>query len=228
MKRKQKHISSSQWMKLKKVIKITRQYVPWQCFYSTINVTFSCTCVHHEGIWERGGTTPHIINPVLLHTMYSRNILATILSMLTFLLLHNISLAIKWNSWFFHSIHILVSLFLWVMIVSINKPTKPGNKRDLGTTWMCAVSLTLHLLYPWGKCPDYQLNRTLVGPEIWPGCTAEVKNNLTLPEYNLNYSIQSTAYKPHQHYHSSPFRLSLILNICHICKRLFLQRPLLI
>ena len=60
-----------------KVIKITLKYVPWQCFYSPINVTFSCPCAQHEGIWERGGTTPHIINPVHLHAMPSENILST-------------------------------------------------------------------------------------------------------------------------------------------------------
>ena len=81
-----------------------------------INVTLSCPCAHYEDIWERGGTTPHIINPVLLHTMPSHNILVTTVSMLTFLPLHNISLAIKLNSWLFHSLHILVSIFLWVMI----------------------------------------------------------------------------------------------------------------
>ena len=57
---------------------ITHQYVPWQCFYSLINVTFSCPCAHHDGIWERGGTAAHIINRVLLHTVWSDNILATI------------------------------------------------------------------------------------------------------------------------------------------------------
>ena len=84
--------------------------------YNLINVTLSCPCAHYEDIWERGGTTPHIINPVLLHTMPSDNILATGVSMLTFLLLHKISLPIKWNRWVFHSLPILVSLFLWVMI----------------------------------------------------------------------------------------------------------------
>ena len=92
-------------MKWKKVIKITHKYVPWQCFYSQINVTFSCPCAHHEDIWERGGTTQHIIKLVLLHTMPSDNILATVLSMLTFLLLHNISLATKWHRWLFHSLY---------------------------------------------------------------------------------------------------------------------------
>jgi G:T-mismatch repair DNA endonuclease (very short patch repair protein) len=39
----------------------------------------------------------------------------------------------------------------------------------------------------------------------------EVENILTLPEPNLNYSIQSTAYSPHQlHYHSSTVTVSLI------------------
>jgi hypothetical protein len=45
--------------------------------------------------WERGGKTPPIIKPVLLHTMPSDNILVTILIMLTFLLIHNISVAIN-------------------------------------------------------------------------------------------------------------------------------------
>jgi hypothetical protein len=44
-----------------------------------------------------------------------------------------------------------------------------------------------------------------------------VDNLLTLPEPNLTHSsLQSTAYQPHQlHYHSSTFRVSLILNMCH-------------
>jgi hypothetical protein len=93
-------------------------------------------------IWERGGTTPHIINPVFLHNMPFDNTLATILSMITFLL-HNISLAIKCNTWIFHSLRILVSLYLWAMTWP-NLPTRPGTKWDFGTTGMCVVSLTLH------------------------------------------------------------------------------------
>ena len=82
---------------------------------------------------------------------------------------------------------------------------------------MCAVSLTLRLLYPWGKCPEYQLNRRLDVPEICPGSAVEVENLLTLPEPNLNNSIQSTAYQPHQmHYHSSTVTVCLILNMCVI------------
>jgi len=46
---------------------------------------------------------------------------------------------------------------------------------------MCVVSLTLHLLYLWGKYPEYQLNRRLDGSEIWPGSPVEVENLLTLP-----------------------------------------------
>lgn len=64
---------------------------------SLINVTLSCPSAHHECIWETGGVTPCIINTVLLHTMPSDNTPFTILSMLYFLLLHKISLAIKWN-----------------------------------------------------------------------------------------------------------------------------------
>ena len=60
--------------------KITHQYVPSQCVYSLINVTFSSPYAHHDGIWERGGTAAHITNPVLLHTVRSDNILATICS----------------------------------------------------------------------------------------------------------------------------------------------------
>ena len=63
---------------VKKTHKITHKYVPWQYFYSLINVTFICPCAHHDGIRERGGTATHIINPVLVHTVRSDNILATI------------------------------------------------------------------------------------------------------------------------------------------------------
>jgi hypothetical protein len=139
----------NEWMKRKKIIKITHKYVPWQCFYSLINVTFSCPCAHHDDIRERGGTTPHIINPVPLHNVPSDNILATNLSMLTFLLINNISLAIIWNRRLFPSLQILVSLFLWVTDFWPNPPTQPGTNWDFGTAWMCVVSLTLHLLHPW-------------------------------------------------------------------------------
>jgi hypothetical protein len=61
-----KHISSSQRMKWKKVIKITHQYVPWQCLYSLINVTFSYSCTHHEGIWDTEEVQLHT-----LLTLYS-------------------------------------------------------------------------------------------------------------------------------------------------------------
>lgn len=99
---KRKHISTSQWMKWKKVVKITRKYVSWQCSYSLINETFSCPCAYNKGIWQRGGVTPWITNPALLHTVPLDNIVATIISMLTFLLLHKILLAITWNGRLFH------------------------------------------------------------------------------------------------------------------------------
>ena len=66
--------------------------------------------------------TPRIINPVFSHAMPLDNNLATILSIITFLLLHNILSAIRWNRWLFHSLHILVSLFLWVTIFGQTYP----------------------------------------------------------------------------------------------------------
>ena len=160
--------------------------------------------------------------------MPSGNILVTAVSMLTFLLLLNISLAIKCNRRFFHSLHILVSIFLWVTIFC---QTYQHSLALSGTLvlYECVCSQP-HTppVYPWGKCPDYQLNRRLDGPEIWPGSPVEVKNFLTLPEPNLNYPFQSTAYWPQLHYHSSTVTVSLILNMCHVCKRLFLQQPLVI
>ena len=144
--RGKKHIWSSQWMKWKIVTKLTHKYVAWQCFYSLINVTFTCPCAHNDGIWERGGTTPHIINPVPLHTVPSDNIVATIWSVnLPFSPQHFINYQ---NRWLFHSLHILVSLFAWVTGFWHNLPTQLGTKRDPGTICMCVVSLTLHLLYP--------------------------------------------------------------------------------
>ena len=106
-----KHIWSSQWMKWKKVTKLTHTYVAWKCLYSLINVAFSCPCAHHGGIWERGGTTPRIINPAPLHTVPSGNILATIWSVNPPFSPHFISYQ---NKVHFHSLYILVSLFLWV------------------------------------------------------------------------------------------------------------------
>ena len=81
-----------------------------------------------------------------------------------------------------HSLHIFVSLFLWVTGFYHNLPTQPGTKRYLGTTLMYVVSLTQNIHYLWGKCPEYQQNRSLDGLEIWPGSPEEVKNPLTLPE----------------------------------------------
>ena len=118
-------------------------------------------------------------------TLCPNTISLPLFEVLTFLFLHNIPLATKLNSWLFHSLHILVSLFLWVMIFGQTYP------HGLATLALheCVVSLTHHLLYPWGKCPEYQLNRRLDGPEICPGSPKEVKNLLTLSEPNLNYSF---------------------------------------
>jgi hypothetical protein len=111
-----KIISSSQCMKWHKVITITRQSVCTVImFLQSGKCNISCPCAHQDGTWERAGTTPHIINPVLLHTVPSDNIVVTILSMLTFLPLH------KWNMWLFYTLHILVSQFLLVTDIWHNK-----------------------------------------------------------------------------------------------------------
>ena len=200
-------------MKWKKVITIAHKYVAWQYFYSLINVTFSCPCAHHDGIWERGGTTPHI-NPAHLHTVPSDNILATIWSVNLPFSPHFIN---KWNRWLFQSIHLLVSLFVWVTGFQHHLPTQPGTKRDLGTICVCAVSLTLHLLYPWGKMPSTNWTGGWMGQRFglkpWGSeKSLDPARNLTSITHS---STQSTNYQPHQlHYHSYPIAVSLILNMC--------------
>jgi len=139
-----------------------------------------CPCTHHEGIWEKGITTLCIINPVLLHTVPSDNILATNLSMLTFLSLHNISLSIKWSRWHFHSLHIFAFLFLWVMIFCITYPPSLA----LRGTWaqhVCGWSAS--------HCTRFTLGENVLSTngtggwmgQFWPGSPVEVKNLLTLP-----------------------------------------------
>jgi len=49
-------------------------------FLQSDKCNIQLSCAHHDGIWERGGTAANIINPVLLHTVWSDNILATIWS----------------------------------------------------------------------------------------------------------------------------------------------------
>jgi len=80
------------------------------------------------------------------------------------------------------------------------------------------VSLTLHPLYPWGNCPQYQLNRRLDGPVLaWKHCRSEKSRD---PARNLtsitDSCIWATACQTQLlHYHSYPFRVCLILHICH-------------
>ena len=111
--------------------------------YNLINVTLSCPCAHYEDIWERGGTTPHIINPALLHTMPSDNILPTTVSMLTFLLLH-ISLANKRYSWLIHSLYIWYPYFYGLLVFTITYPHSLALKGSLA---LHEYVLSL-LLYP--------------------------------------------------------------------------------
>ena len=188
-----KHISSSQWMKWKTVLKITCQYVPWQCFYSLINVTLSCTCAQHEGVCERGGTTPHIINPVLLHTALTQypahhcqyvNLPSPPQHFISYQL----------NSWLFHSLHILVSIFLWVMTVSINYPQSLTLKGTLALP-ECVQSASHSTCFTFGEnALSTNWRGGWMDQRFVLEALSKLKNPLTLPEPNLNYSIQSTAY----------------------------------
>jgi len=47
---------------------------------------------------------------------------------------------------------------------------------DIGTRWRRVVSFT-----PQGKGPCYPLDRSLGGPQSWPGCGGEEKNSQSLP-----------------------------------------------
>jgi hypothetical protein len=80
----------------------------------------------------------------------------------------------------------------------------------------CVVSLTLHLLHPCGKCQALTEQEAGWARDLtWKLCRGEKSldpaRNLTSITHS---SIQSTAYQPHQlHYHSSTFRVNLILNM---------------
>jgi len=167
----------------------------------------SCPCPHLDGTWERGGTSPHITNRVLLHTVPSDNILATVYSVnLTFF---HISLAIKtgdssnytfWNP-YFHGL----------LVFSV---TYPHSLALYEYVWSASHSTCTTLV----ENAECQVNRGLDGPEIWPGSPEEMKNLLTQPGNLTSFthsSIQATDYQPHQlHYHRYHSTVSLILNIC--------------
>ena len=169
-------------------------------------LTCGCPCAHHEDIWERGGTTPHIIKPVLLHNRPLDNNLATILSKITFLL-HKISLAIKWNKWLFHSLHILVSLFLWVMIFGQNY----WHRLVLSGT------AELHdCLWTASHYNSFTFEENALSTN-WPGgwmCQRKISWPCQEPNLLIRY-IRATACQTHQlHYHSYFSTVSLIMNIC--------------
>jgi hypothetical protein len=178
-------------------------------------------------VYGREEVQLHTLLTLYSCTLYPHTISLPLFEVLTFLLLHNIPLATKWNSSLFHSLHTLVSLFLWVTIFSQTYP------HSLATLALheCVVSLTHHLLYPWEKCPEYNWAGGWMGQRF--GLEALKKWKLSWPCQNLTSITLSFIWaidnQTHQlHYHSYPFRVSLILNICVIFVRLFLQRPLLI
>ena len=77
MKRKQTHLKF-RMNEVKESHKNNTSVCTMAMFVQSDKLTFSCPCAHHDSIWERVGTAAHIINPVLLHTVRSHNILATI------------------------------------------------------------------------------------------------------------------------------------------------------
>ena len=168
-------------------------------------LTHSCPCAHHEDTWERGGTTPHIINPVLLHNMPFNNILATILSMKIFLL-HNIPLPINWNRWLTHYI------FWYPYFCELWFLAKPTNTLALSGTSVlhqCVWWPPTTFLYLWGKCPEYQLNRRL----DWP-----VENLLTLPGTLPQLLIHLSRPQPakHNYYTIAAPLLQSVLSWIHV------------
>ena len=101
-------------------------------------------------MWERGGTTPHIINPAPLHTVPSDNILVTNRSVnLPSPPQHFISYQMEQVT--------LTEYIYWypylcgLLDFSITYPHSLALRGTLAL-YDCVVSLTLHLLYPWGKC----------------------------------------------------------------------------
>ena len=194
-------------------------------------LTCSCPCAHHEDIWKRGVTTPHIIKPVLLHNMPRDNIRPTI-SSITFLL--HISLPIKWNKCLFHSLHILVSLFLWVMIFG---QTYPHSLALSGT-------LVLHeYVRSASKYTCFTFGENALSTN-WTGGRMGLMNILTLPETLPQLLIHPCRPQPANHTNCTitvtliqsvlswiyvvTDRTAVTSHMCYSCNRLSVQRSLLI
>jgi len=158
-------------------------------------------------------------------TLCHQTIFWPLFAVLTFLLCHKISLAIKTGDSFTHYIawnpH-----FHGLMVFSI---TYPHSLALYECVWSASQSTCIIL----GENAECQLNRRLDGPEIWPGSPEEVKNLLTLPgKPNLIYSL---IYPGHR-LPTTPTALSQLPfyiqsypeYMCYSCNRLFVQQPLLI
>ena len=141
----------------------------------------------------------HTLLTLYCCTLCGQTISWPLFEVLTFLFLHNISLANKCSRWPLHSLHILITIFLWVIRFLHNLPTQPGTKRDLGTIWVCVVSLTLNLHYTWEKCwvPSEQ-EAGWAWDLAW---SSEVKNLLNLPGTLLQLLIH--LFRPHTANHTN-------------------------
>ena len=142
---------------------------------------------------------------VLLHTVWSDNILANIWSVNLPFSPHFISYQME---------QVTLSLITYLDI-----PTYPHSLALRGTlalyefVWSASHSSCITVR----ENAEYNLNRRLDGPEICPEALTKWKSldparNLTSTTHS---SIQATDCQPHQlHYHSYPSTVSLILNIC--------------
>ena len=157
-----------------KVTKLTHKYVAWQCFCSLINVTFSYACAQDEDVQERRSITPHIINPAPLHTMPLDNILVTNLIKLTFLFSPQDFIRYQMEQVTFTHYISWYPYFYGLLVFSITYPHSFA-------LYVCVWSASHYTCTTLGKNAEYQLNRRLDRPEIWPGRPDVVKNLLTLP-----------------------------------------------
>jgi hypothetical protein len=62
---------------------------------------------------------------------------------------------------------------------------------DLGTRWKWVVSFTPRPLHPWGKSPNYPLERRLGVPQSRSGRCGVKKNHFSLPGTELRWSSLS-------------------------------------
>ena len=145
---------------------------------------------------------------------------------LTFLFLHKISLTKNGtgdSSWY--------PYLCGLLDFSITYPHSLALRRTLAL-YVCVWSVSHSTCFTLWENAEYQLNRRLDGPEIWPEAWKKWKISWPCQEPNLNYSF---IYPGHS-LPTTPTALSQLpycsqsypAYMCYSCNRLFLQQPLLI